>query len=233
MTRTRRTHSTCCCCGEQKPLAQFRPLDFQSLSIHDRILRDHPEAGSGALVCLDCISAYRLGLVREALQEEKGELAQVEQDVLASLAEEEMVARNADTEFDEKLSLGQRLSDRMASFGGSWGFIGAFGAVMAVWILYNSLASASFDPFPYILLNLCLSCLAAIQAPIIMMSQNRQEARDRARSVNDYRINLKAEIEIRSLHAKLDSLISHQWQRLLEIQELQTEMLAERDKKDG
>jgi uncharacterized membrane protein len=230
MTQTRRTDLSCCCCGAQKPLSQVRPLDFQSPPIHARILRDHPQAGPGEHVCLDCISAYRLALVREALEAEKGELAQVEQDVLASLAEEEMVARNADAEFDEKLSVGQRLSDRMAGFGGSWAFIGAFGAVLALWILYNSLASASFDPFPFILLNLVLSCLAAIQAPVIMMSQNRQEARDRARSVNDYRINLKAEIEIRSLHAKLDSLISHQWQRLLEIQELQMEMLADREK---
>ncbi len=121
------------------------------------------------------------------------------------------------------------MADRVATFGGSWNFILIFGSVLLVWIAVNSIAllSKPFDPFPFILLNLVLSCLAAIQAPVIFMSQNRQEAKDRLRAENDYRVNLKAELEIRHLHAKLDLLLTHQWQRLLEIQQVQTDLLSE------
>jgi uncharacterized membrane protein len=117
----------------------------------------------------------------------------------------------------------------VASFGGSWRFILVFAAVMVAWMALNTwlLAQEAFDPFPYILLNLMLSCLAAVQAPVIMMSQNRQEARDRARARNDYLVNLKAELEIRLLHEKLDHLLRHQWERLLEIQEIQIELMNE------
>ncbi len=118
---------------------------------------------------------------------------------------------------------------RMAQFGGSWTFIALFGCVLIVWILINSVALVSkpFDPYPYILLNLVLSCLAAMQAPVIMMSQNRQEAKDRARATHDYQVNLKAELEIRQLHQKLDHILSRQWERLVEIQEVQLELLSE------
>jgi uncharacterized membrane protein len=117
----------------------------------------------------------------------------------------------------------------MAQFGGSWTFIALFGCVLIVWILINSVALVSkpFDPYPYILLNLVLSCLAAMQAPVIMMSQNRQEAKDRARATHDYQVNLKAELEIRQLHQKLDHILSRQWERLVEIQEVQLELLSE------
>ena len=117
----------------------------------------------------------------------------------------------------------------MASFGGSWAFIIIFGSVLLAWIVVNSvvLMRRPFDPYPYILLNLILSCLAAIQAPIIMMSQNRQEARDRLRAEHDYEVNLKAEIEIRQLHVKLDQLINHSWHRLLDIQQVQIDLMEE------
>jgi uncharacterized membrane protein len=107
-------------------------------------------------------------------------------------------------------TFGERLSDNLASFGGSWVFIISFFSILVSWIALNSLLllTQPFDPFPFILLNLVLSCLAAIQAPIIMMSQNRQEARDRARAEHDYAINLKAEAEVRALHAKVDSLLA-------------------------
>jgi len=123
--------------------------------------------------------------------------------------------------------LGERVADRVAEFGGSWSFIVLFWTVLGGWIILNSvsLLTHPFDPYPYILLNLVLSCLAAIQAPIIMMSQNRQEARDRLRAEHDYGVNLKAELEIRHLVARIDQLVTHQWQRLLEIQRLQLELL--------
>jgi uncharacterized membrane protein len=119
--------------------------------------------------------------------------------------------------------VGQRLADRVANVGGGWKFITWFTVVFVVWILSNSvlLVTRPFDPYPFIFLNLVLSCLAAIQAPVIMMSQNRQEARDRLHAMRDYQVNLKAELEIRHLHQKVDHLLSHQWERLVEIQEIQ------------
>ena len=121
------------------------------------------------------------------------------------------------------------MSDRLADFGGSWTFITIFIMVSVVWMGINTavLLTKPFDPYPYILLNLVLSCLAAIQAPVILMSQNRQEAKDRLRSEHDYEINMKAEIEIRKLHEKMDHLLMHQWQRLLDIQQLQVNQMEE------
>jgi len=155
--------------------------------------------------------------------------------VLRSLKENDIVAENAEEVFEGTLTFGERLSDVIASFGGSWRFIIFFGAVLFGWIALNvvGLFARPFDPYPFILLNLVLSCLAALQAPIIMMSQNRQEARDRIRAQNDYKINLKAELEIRHLHEKLDHLLIHQWQRLMEIQQIQVELMNEIAHRDG
>jgi uncharacterized membrane protein len=149
--------------------------------------------------------------------------------VVESLARHETLAQDVEAQFQKKLSLGERLADRIADFGGSWTFILLFAGVILFWILLNAafLLGRAFDPYPFILLNLLLSCLAAVQAPIIMMSQNRQEARDRLRSENDYRVNLKAELEIRHLHEKLDHLLQHQWERLMEIQQIQIELMNE------
>ncbi|MFZ1296603.1 MAG: DUF1003 domain-containing protein, partial [Saprospiraceae bacterium] len=125
------------------------------------------------------------------------------------------------------LSPGQRLADLVASFGGSWTFILTFFGFIAIWIVINIFwfKNQQFDPYPFILLNLILSCIASLQAPIIMMSQNRQEEKDRERSKKDYMINLKSELEIRMLHEKLDHLILHQQRELIEIQKLQIEMM--------
>jgi uncharacterized membrane protein len=136
-------------------------------------------------------------------------------------------------EFEREWSFGERMVDRIATFGGSWVFLICFGLFVMLWIVMNSLVLLwrPADPYPFILLNLVLSCLAALQAPIIMMSQNRQETKDRLRSQHDYQINLKAELEIRHLHEKIDHLLSHQWERLVQIQELQLELLAELDRR--
>jgi uncharacterized membrane protein len=146
-----------------------------------------------------------------------------------SLEEEELLSRNINQEFENSFTLGQRLADRIAAFGGSWTFISIFMVVLVVWMGINTwiLLTKPFDPYPYILLNLVLSCLAAIQAPVILMSQNRQEARDRIHAEHDYEINMKAEIEIRKLHEKMDHLLMHQWQRLMEIQQLQVNLMEE------
>jgi len=163
------------------------------------------------------------------LESEKGELSSLDQEVLESLRQHELLASNVDAEFEQEWTLGERLADRIATFGGSWTFLLIFGAFLAGWIIMNSvvLYRRPVDPYPFILLNLVLSTLAAIQAPVIMMSQNRQEAKDRIRAQHDYQVNLKAELEIRHLHEKMDHLLSHQWERLVEIQQIQLELLAE------
>ncbi|MBM4258420.1 MAG: DUF1003 domain-containing protein [Deltaproteobacteria bacterium] len=150
-------------------------------------------------------------------------------EVLNGLHEHEILAKNPDVQFEAELTRGQQWADHIAAFGGSWTFIALFTLLLVVWMATNSylLAAHPFDPYPYILLNLELSALAAVQAPVIMMSQNRQEARDRMRAMHDYQVNLKAQLEIRQLHQKIDHLLSHQWERLVEIQEVQMELINE------
>jgi uncharacterized membrane protein len=190
---------------------------------------DHPALTDESVVDRSEIDRYRLLYVQELLRQERGELTTLDAEVARSLAQGELVSQDTEARFAEVRTLGERWSDALAEFGGSWIFLTLFGIVLVLWIAINALlASAAFDPYPFILLNLALSCIAAVQAPIIMMSQRRQETKDRLRSINDYRVNLKAELEIRHLHEKMDHLITKQWQRLAEIQELQIELLQER-----
>lgn len=169
-----------------------------------------------------------LDQIQNLLKDEQQELVRLEETLEKSLTESDFVTKNVNEKFNEQLSFGDRLSDQIADFGGSWTFILAFMGICALWIGLNSWrASQSFDPYPFILLNLVLSCVAALQAPLIMMSQNRQEDKDRLRAEHDYKINLQAELEVRQLHMKIDQLLKNQWHRLLEIQKVQTEMLSE------
>jgi uncharacterized membrane protein len=147
--------------------------------------------------------------------------------VEATMREEELIVQNLLHPPEEMLSRGQRISDKVARFGGSWAFIGSFGLVLFAWIVFNTTARAAFDPYPFILMNLILSCIAALQAPIIIMSQNRQEEKDRQRAENDYLVNLKAELEIRNLHRKMDLLIEEQMCQLMEVQAVQLRLLEE------
>ena len=153
--------------------------------------------------------------------------AQLEKAIRGKIARHETVTKNVNILHGERLTLGERMADRMADIAGSWGFISFFALFLAFWIGLNSLQLLfrPWDHYPYILLNLILSCLAAIQAPVIMMSQNRQEAKDRLRSEHDYEVNLKAELEIHELHEKLDHLREKQWEELLGIQEQQLDLL--------
>jgi len=144
-----------------------------------------------------------------------------ERHILGRLLRRERVARDPNVAFEQQQTLGQRVADRVASFGGSWSFLGLFAAVMIMWMAYNAESPLPFDPFPFILLNLVLSCLAAIQAPVIMMSQNRMAAKDRSDARHDYEVNLKAEMEIMELHTKVDELVADRWKELLAIQERQ------------
>lgn len=188
-----------------------------------------PDWSPDKFICGPDLTMVRSKYVQSLLQSEKGELTSLEQQVLRSLRKQAVLSMDVEAEFEQDWSLGERLADKIASFGGSWTFLICFGIFLAVWIGINSLALLShpIDPYPFILLNLILSCIAAIQAPIIMMSQNRQEAKDRLRSQHDYQVNLKAELEIRHLHEKVDHLLSHQWERLVQIQEIQIELLSD------
>lgn len=153
------------------------------------------------------------------------ELTDHERRIVASLLMRKGVARDMSLEAHEVRTLGERVADRVASFGGSWRFIFLFMVGMAVWIALNLAGRVHFDPFPFILLNLVLSCLAALQAPVIMMSQNRQAARDRLEARHDYEVNTKAEMEIMALHAKVDHLRDEQWRELVELQNRQIRLL--------
>jgi uncharacterized membrane protein len=219
----------CEVCGREKCDDDLVSGHLVRESIAELIRRDHPGWTPDASICREDLDRYRAEYVRSVLVAERGELTEIEREVLESLKEGEILTRDVNAEFDEKRTIGERLADRLAAFGGSWKFISLFMGVLALWIVTNSLLllRRPFDPYPFILLNLVLSCLAALQAPVIMMSQNRQETKDRLRAQHDYQVNLKAEIEIRSLHDKLDHMIFKQQQRLLEIQEIQTELMAE------
>ncbi len=219
----------CAICGKTFPRRDLVPGAAVRDAIAKEIARDHPNWSPDSYVCRPDLAQYRAKYVHFLLESEKGELTTLEQEVVQSIQEHEVLAKNVDAEFEQKWSFGQRLADRIAAFGGSWTFLICFGAFLALWIGVNSIVLVwrPPDPYPFILLNLILSCLAAIQAPIIMMSQNRQEAKDRLRAQHDYQVNLKAELEIRHLHDKIDHLLSHQWDRLAQIQEIQLDLLSE------
>jgi uncharacterized membrane protein len=222
------TEPKCCLiCGQ--PKRHLVSGNLVRSTIAKLIRADHPEWNDQSFVCLDDLNQFRSQYVAQILELEKGELTSLENDVLQSLADQELISENTNAEIEGSRSFGERLADRIASFGGSWSFLITFGFVMFLWIAFNSMSAFGkpVDPFPFILLNLILSCLASVQAPVIMMSQNRQEAKDRVRAEHDYRVNLKAELEIRQLHSKLDMLLTHQWQRLLEIQQIQTELIQQ------
>jgi uncharacterized membrane protein len=219
----------CQICGKPHSRSELIPAALVRSPLVEHIRRAFPSWSSDGFICHDDLNRFRGEYVRFLLEDERGELSSLERSVIESLARHDILAENVDAQFQKKLSLGERLADQIADFGGSWTFIALFAGFILIWIAINTvvLVVRPFDPYPFILLNLMLSCLAAVQAPIIMMSQNRQEARDRLRSQNDYRLNLKAELEIRQLHDKLDHLLQHQWERLVEIQQIQIDLMNE------
>ncbi|MBB4198229.1 putative membrane protein [Rhodoblastus sphagnicola] len=215
--------------GRRYRKRQMVRIDSLRPSLAERIRRDYPELPVNAKISFGELARYQMLYVEELLQQEHGEFSELDRQVAESIANQDTIAENTEGEYEENRTFGERLSDHLASFGGSWAFLISFAAMLAIWMAYNVVRGegAAFDPYPFILLNLVLSTLAAIQAPVIMMSQKRQEEKDRARSFNDYRVNLKAELEIHHLHEKIDYLISRQWQRLSEIQQVQIEMLQQ------
>ena len=215
--------------GRELPRKQMVVVDSLRPSLADRIKQDHPNIDENSMICLSEVDRYRTKYVEEMLIEEHGELTELDKKVAEALADHDTIVENIEEDFDDQRSFGERVSDILASFGGSWAFLISFFLFITIWMGYNLYLGEdrAFDAYPFILLNLVLSTLAAIQAPIIMMSQQRQESKDRLRSLNDYKVNLKAELEIQHIQEKLDYLLTKQWQRLSEMQHMQMELMQE------
>lgn len=215
-----------------KPLLSGVQMKDIEPDVKKDILKDHPELREESKICFSHVMEYRLAHIKKMVQSDSKEMDRLNETVFSSLKQGNPVSKNINEKEIETLTVGQKTADAIAKFGGSWPFIFCFLLVLIGWIILNSLAllGKAFDPYPFILLNLVLSCLAAIQAPVIMMSQNRQAYRDRLQTTNDYQTNLKAEIEIRLLHQKLDHLLTNEWQHLIEIQTIQLSLLEELQK---
>jgi len=226
--RASQAHALCHVCGKSFARSKLQPWAAVRPGISALIAGAAPGWGEASLICHDDLARFRRLYVEQLMEQERGELTELEREVIASLETGQILSRQVDS--DPPASFGERAADVVAGFGGSWTFILTFVAVLAGWIGLNvvGLLRAPFDPYPFILLNLVLSCVAALQAPVIMMSQRRQETKDRLRSQNDYQVNLKAELEIRQLHEKIDHQLAHQWQKLVEMQQLQIDLLEER-----
>ncbi len=218
-------------CISKKEIPVGEDISAQDIrkGIFNLIKSDYPEFDEACFISLDELNHYRRLFLTSLMAQEKGEMADLDNDVMNAIKNNSLLSENIEEEIEGKLTLGQKLADKIAMFGGSWAFIIIFFTFILFWMGLNAwiLATKPIDPFPFILLNLILSCLAAIQAPIIMMSQNRKEQKDRKRGEQDYKINLKAELEIKLLSEKIDHMIVHQNKKLLDIQEIQTDYLED------
>jgi uncharacterized membrane protein len=217
---------TCQICKQAFTYNNLFPINMIRNSIFDAVCKEHPEIDTNGFICYPDLREIRTEYIEQLLKEDKGALSSLEKEVLDSLSSQDILAENVNKKFERKLTMGQRMADRVARFGGSWKFILLFLALLLVWMILNTffVRNEGFDPYPFILLNLVLSCLAAMQAPIIMMSQNRQAERDRLQANEEYCTNLKAELEIQHLQSKLDLFMKNQWESLLELQRIQIEL---------
>ncbi len=196
-------------------------------TILEEIRKEYPDFSQNSALSIGELNIYRNRYIQNSLTQELGTLTDLEKQVVETMQNDKILSDKLNDDKATKLSYGQKLADRVANFGGSWTFIIIFFIFLICWMILNVvfLNSHEFDPYPFILLNLILSCIAAMQAPVIMMSQNRQEEKDRERAKNDYMINLKSELEIRLLHEKIDHLIVNQQEKLMEIQQIQIDMM--------
>lgn len=229
MTRSSKTQFTCSICQQSFFKQDVIAGELVQKKMTHEIKKIAPNWDATHFICHADMAAMRSNYIHSLLITEKNELSSIEESVLKSIDEHELLSTNIEEEFDKNWTFSDRLIDKIAKFGGSWAFLIWFSVFLVVWMIGNSFVIflKPADPYPFIFLNLILSCLSAIQAPIIMMSQNRHAAKDRLRSQHEYKINLKAELEIRSLHEKIDHLLSHQWEKMVKIQEIQIEMLSE------
>lgn len=213
--------------GKEFPIDEMVKAKTIRKSIFDFIKQKHSLFDENAKLSIDELNFYRQRFISEKLVSEVGELNDLKKQVVDSISKSELISDESLKSDTKKDTIGEKIADKVADFGGSWTFILSFVFFLLLWVGVNTFIfmNKGFDPYPFILLNLILSCVAALQAPIIMMSQNRQEAKDRERAKNDYMVNLKSELEIRILHEKIDHLIMHQQQELMEIQKVQTELM--------
>lgn len=191
------------------------------------IRHDFPQAKNQDFICSHHLLKYRLNTMNRMITQSQRLNRKANQKLTRIMNREEYEIEDVGQKLDNSLTFGEKIADGVAKFGGSWPFILCFISIMVVWIVINSLKITTFDPFPFILLNLFLSMISAIQAPLIMMSQNRAAEYDRLEAKNDYNVTLKSEEEIRSLHSKLDRIIQNEHPNLLEIQKIETQMLGE------
>ncbi|WP_395743424.1 DUF1003 domain-containing protein [Prosthecobacter sp.] len=231
-TRTKNSvQGACAITGKSLPISKLLVMRELRPNIAQTLRNHHPDLADDARVSSEAVNAARLEYVRNLLETQVGDLTRLDEEVVESLHKHEVLSERPLSEMEEvqQLTFGQRLADKIADFGGSWKFIILFCSFLLVWVVINAgvLLKQPFDPYPFILLNLMLSFLAALQAPVIMMSQNRQEARDRQHAEGDYKVNLKAELEIRHLHEKMDYLLHQHTTKLMEVQQIQLDLLRE------
>lgn len=219
----------CIICQNRFSLTEGLFLRDLNSSLQAKIKTKNSFARESSFVCLKDLQIIRLQRMQEVIDHDLEIDRQMNDNLEKELAKNTYVIRNLNDTLHGKMTKGQKLSDAVAKFGGSWGFITVFIIILIAWMAINvtHLFGVNFDPYPFILLNLFLSCIAAIQAPIIMMSQNRQAERDRFDAENDYRTNSKSEMEISVLHKKIDQMNEVQWPHLLDIQKMQVEVLSE------
>lgn len=219
----------CGVCHETKARNFSMSVEQVTPSVAAVLDAERPDWRSTGWICRKDVRVYRRKALEAMLRRERGKLTELDRLVVDSVSGNEILAENVQQNYEDRLAFPERLADRMATFAGSWTFILGFVAILLLWMAANTvpLLFKAFDPYPFILLNLVLSCVAALQAPLIMMSQSRQEAKDRLRSENDYRVNLKAELEIRHLHEIIEHHLTSQWERLSELQEMQLELFDE------
>lgn len=220
----------CQICKQNKRLNEVLPADMLRLSMVTLIKSAHIDWDENGFICKDDLNEFRAQYVENLFDKESGELSNVEKQLIENIKDQEIITKNLYDQYNTELSFWDKASDRIATFGGSWKFIGVFFVFMALWMIANTIFSyygKAWDKYPFILLNLILSCIASIQAPIIMMSQNRLEKRDRLRSESEYQINLKSEIGIRNLHEKMDHMLFKQWEKTSETQKIMIELMKE------
>jgi uncharacterized membrane protein len=221
----------CLICGRTFAVSKLHKAGTLRPHLFEMIAEEVKTCSADSLICDEDLARFRRRYVEALLEEERGEITELDARVLDSFEKGTLtVQAGAPAAIDQAETFGERVADRVAAFGGSWTFILSFLAVLVLWMALNvvGLSADPFDPYPFILLNLVLSSLAALQAPVIMMSQRRQEDKDRLRSENDHMVNLRAELEIRQLHEKIDHQMAKQWERLAELQQIQIELLEKR-----
>lgn len=222
----RKTLDHCQLCRSTESLL---PATSLNPALVRHIRTEHPDWDRHGGICRSCLLARRTTLAIEKLTHDRGDLDAIESEIAKKAEEHVAVADHFDEEFDRTATFGDRAADMVSRLGGSWTFVLLLSGLLAGWVLTNLALGKdrAFDPFPFILLNLALSTIAAFQAPIILMASNRAAARDRSKADQDFRVNLKAELEVASLHDKLDHLLHVQWERMVEVQEIQLELLTE------